>query len=119
MNIERVKIADLHEDPANARKHGEKNRATVRASLQEFGQVEALVVEAGTGRVLGGNCRLAELRALGVEEAEQDHGLGGHVPRDVEQFGQGVQRFGFGHASHSPPGRTHAAFGASATHPRQ
>jgi len=64
----RVPITELHEDPANARRHGERNRATVRASLQEFGQVEALVVEAGTGRVLGGNCRLAELRELSETE---------------------------------------------------
>jgi len=74
-----VPISGLHEDPANARKHPDRNRATVRASLQEFGQVEALVVEKGTGRVIGGNCRLGELRALGVEEvmvAEVDlHGI--------------------------------------------
>lgn len=63
-----VALDTLHEDPANARKHPDRNRATVRASLQEFGQVEALVVEAGTGRVIGGNCRLAELRALGRKE---------------------------------------------------
>jgi len=64
-----VRIDTLHEDPANARKHPERNRAAVRSSLKEFGQVEALVVQKGTGRVIGGNCRLAELRAMGVEEA--------------------------------------------------
>lgn len=63
-----VPIADLHEDPANVRLHPDRNRSTVRASLQEFGQVEALVVEKGTGRVIGGNCRLGELRALGRTE---------------------------------------------------
>lgn len=62
-------LADLHEDPANVRRHPERNRAAVRASLAEFGQVETLVVQAGTGRVLGGNCRLAELRSLNVKEA--------------------------------------------------
>lgn len=64
-----VPLSDLHEDPANVRKHGDRNRAAVRASLAEFGQVEPLVVEKGTGRVLGGNCRLGELRALGQTEA--------------------------------------------------
>lgn len=64
-----VSLDELHEDPANARKHGQRNRNAVRSSLREFGQVETLVVEAGTGRVLGGNCRLAELRAMGVQEA--------------------------------------------------
>jgi len=63
-----VPIDSLHEDPANARAHPERNRATVRASLLEFGQVEPLVVQKVTGRVIGGNCRLGELRALGVEE---------------------------------------------------
>lgn len=63
-----VPLSSLHEDPANARKHGDRNRATVRASLQEFGQVQVLVVESGTGRVIGGNCTLGECRALGMEE---------------------------------------------------
>lgn len=62
-----VPVASLHEDPANVRRHPDRNREVVRASLREFGQVEALVVEKGTGRVIGGNCRLAVLRALGVE----------------------------------------------------
>ena len=64
-----VSLDQLHEDPGNVRRHGDRNRAAVRASLREFGQVEPLVVQAGTGRVLGGNCRLAELRALGQTEA--------------------------------------------------
>lgn len=64
-----IPLSELHEDPANVRQHGTRNRAAVRASIQEFGQVETLVVQAGTGRVLGGNCRLAELRALGRDAA--------------------------------------------------
>ena len=66
--FKRVPIDTLHEDPANARKHPERNRSAVRSSLAEFGQVEALVVQKGTGRVIGGNARLGEMRALGVEE---------------------------------------------------
>mgnify|MGYP003144603562 CR=1 FL=1 len=66
--VRRVPIDSLHEDPANARAHPERNREAVRASLREFGQVEALVVQQGTGLVIGGNCRLVELRALGVED---------------------------------------------------
>lgn len=64
-----IPLSELHEDPANVRRHGERNRASVRASILEFGQVETLVVQRGTGRVLGGNCRLGELRALGREGA--------------------------------------------------
>jgi len=70
IEFKRVPIDTLHEDPANARRHPERNRAAVRSSLSEFGQVEALVVQRGTGRVIGGNCRLGELRALGVEEVQ-------------------------------------------------
>lgn len=70
MNAPRlIPLAELHEDPQNARTHDARNRAAVRASLQDFGQVETLVVQKGTGRVLGGNCRLGELRALGAVEA--------------------------------------------------
>jgi hypothetical protein len=68
VTIRRVPIGSLKEDPRNARRHPDRNRAVVRASLEEFGQVEPLVVQAGTGLVIGGNCRLAELRALGVED---------------------------------------------------
>ncbi|MFA5802976.1 MAG: hypothetical protein WC911_10990 [Thermoleophilia bacterium] len=63
-------LADLHEDPANARKHPEPNRLVVAGSLKEFGQVQVLVVERGTGRVIGGNCTLGECRALGMEEVQ-------------------------------------------------
>lgn len=80
----RVSVASLHEDPANARKHGTRNRATVRASLARFGQVQTLAVEAGTGRVLGGNCTLGELRALGVEEVQVcEVGVHGRAAREL------------------------------------
>lgn len=68
--IKRVRIDTLHEDPANVRKHGQKNMAAIRASLQEFGQVEPLVVQAGSGKVIGGNGRLAAMRALKWEDCE-------------------------------------------------
>ena len=58
-------LAELHEDPANARLHPERNLSAVRASLMQFGQVEPLVVQKGTGKVIGGNGRLAVMRALG------------------------------------------------------
>lgn len=63
-----VAIDTLHEDPANAKKHPEKNLAAIRASLLEFGQVEPLIVMADTNRVIGGNGRLAVMRDLGWTE---------------------------------------------------
>lgn len=70
LKVVRVAIDSLHEDPANARKHGDANRAAIRASLQEFGQVVPIVVLKGTGRVIGGNGTLGEMRRLGWTEAD-------------------------------------------------
>jgi hypothetical protein len=66
----RVPLDALHTDPANARKHGEENMAAIVASLRRFGQAEPLVVHAATGRVIGGNGRLAAMRKLGWTEAD-------------------------------------------------
>lgn len=63
--IERVAIGDLHEDPANARKHGKKNVDAIRSSLKQFGQVEPLVVQKSSGKVIGGNGRLSVMRDEG------------------------------------------------------
>jgi ParB-like chromosome segregation protein Spo0J len=68
--VRRVPLDSLHEDPANVRLHDEKNRASIRESLFAFGQVEPLVVQRGTGRVIGGNARLGEMRAIGLDECD-------------------------------------------------
>jgi DNA modification methylase len=70
IEYKRVKLADLHEDPANARLHPEENLADIRASLREFGQVEPLVVKADTQKVIGGNGRIRVMRELGWEECD-------------------------------------------------
>jgi DNA modification methylase len=66
----RVKISDLHADPANARRHDERNLAAIADSLRTFGQVEPLVVQKATGRVIGGNGRLEVLRKQGATECD-------------------------------------------------
>ncbi len=66
----RAKIADLHEDDRNARRHGKKNLQSIRQSMEVFGQVEPLVVQAGTGKVIGGNGRLSVMRDLGWTECQ-------------------------------------------------
>jgi len=58
-------IGSLTEDPRNARKHPTNNLAAIKASLLQFGQVEPLVVQKSTGRVIGGNGRLQVMRDLG------------------------------------------------------
>jgi DNA modification methylase len=65
LTVRRVPIVEIHHDPANARLHGERNLATITSSLKEFGQVEPLVVQKGTGKVIGGNGRLTAMIALG------------------------------------------------------
>ena len=70
---EAVPIADLWEDPANARTHDERNLASITASLRSFGQVDPLIVLRDTkdkkrnGKVLAGNGRLVAMRDLGWE----------------------------------------------------
>jgi len=66
----RVPLSELHQDPGNVRAHGERNMAAIRDSLRRFGQAEPLVVQKGTGRVIGGNGRLAAMQSLGWTECD-------------------------------------------------
>lgn len=68
--VRRISIADLHLDASNARQHGERNLEAIKGSLTQFAQVEPLVVQKSTGRVIGGNGRLVAMRALGWTEAD-------------------------------------------------
>lgn len=70
MDVRSMPIGDLVEDPNNARLHPERNLAIIRDSLNRFGQVEPLVVQAGTNVVIGGNGRLSVMRDLGWDTAE-------------------------------------------------
>ncbi len=70
LTIRRVPISSLHLDPANARAHGEANMEAIVASLRRFGQAEPLVVQAQTGRVIGGNGRLVAMKQLGWTECD-------------------------------------------------
>lgn len=70
LTIRRVPLGALHPDPANARSHGERNLEAIKASLARFGQVEPLVIQKSTGRVIGGHGRLESMRALGWIEAD-------------------------------------------------
>jgi hypothetical protein len=65
----RMPFGKLHLDPANARKHGQRNLDVIRASLRTFTQVEPLVVQKSTGRIIGGNGRFVVLREEGALEA--------------------------------------------------
>ena len=60
-------IGELQEDPGNARKHGERNQASIKASLEDFGQQKPVVCLAD-GTVIAGNGVLAAARELGWAE---------------------------------------------------
>lgn len=66
----RVSIDDVFEDPANARKHGAENLTAIKASLRSFGQVEPLIVQRSSMKVIGGNGRLKVMRQLGWTEVD-------------------------------------------------
>jgi hypothetical protein len=68
--IRRVRLDDLHQDAANVRLHDRRNLDSIIASLKQFGQVEPLVVQKGTNKVIGGNGRLAAMREIGTVEAD-------------------------------------------------
>ena len=70
LTVIRKKISDLHTDPANANRHPENNLRAIADSLHEFGQVEPLIVQKGTGKVIGGNGRLEVLRKSGAQEVD-------------------------------------------------
>ena len=62
-------LSDLQHDGANPRRHGKKNMAAIRDSLTRFGQVEPLIVQRSSMRVVGGNGRLEVMRSLKWERA--------------------------------------------------
>jgi ParB-like chromosome segregation protein Spo0J len=70
MKIESVSIDAVHLDPKNARKHNEKNLAAIRGSIEQFNQVEPLIVQKSTGKIIGGNGRYAVLKELGHKKVD-------------------------------------------------
>lgn len=68
MQIEKVPIGSISFDPANARKHPEKNLAAIEGSLRRFGQRKPIVVRNGV--VIAGNGTLAAAKKLGWKEID-------------------------------------------------
>jgi DNA modification methylase/ParB-like chromosome segregation protein Spo0J len=64
MAVEVVAVADLHIDPANVRRHPERNMAAIKASLARFNQVKPIVID-GNNVVRAGNGTLEAARELG------------------------------------------------------
>jgi hypothetical protein len=68
--IRRVPLDAIHPDPANARLHPERNLEAIKASLTRFQQVEPLLLQKRSGRLIAGHGRLDAMRALGWKDAE-------------------------------------------------
>jgi site-specific DNA-methyltransferase (adenine-specific) len=66
MQIEKRSIAELSNDPANARKHNDRNIESIIASLRRFGQQKPIVIDI-TGVVRAGNGTLEAAKRLGWE----------------------------------------------------
>jgi site-specific DNA-methyltransferase (adenine-specific) len=64
LEVERVEVSTLLNDPANVRKHNERNLESIKASLARFGQQKPIVV-GRDGVVIAGNGTLAAARSLG------------------------------------------------------
>ena len=67
MKTKQVKIETLLNDPANVRKHDQRNIDAIKASLQKFGQQKPIVVDK-KGIVVAGNGTLAAAKDLGWNE---------------------------------------------------
>ena len=69
MQIFKIKVADLSNDPANARKHDDRNIDSIVASLRRFGQQKPIVIDA-SNVVRAGNGTLEAAKRLGWDFIE-------------------------------------------------
>lgn len=65
MQIERIEIEALTPDPANARKHDDRNIGAIVASLKRFGQQKPIVIDKANV-VRAGNGTLAAAKVMGL-----------------------------------------------------
>ena len=64
-----MKVSDLSQDPANARKHDDRNINSIIASLRRFGQQKPIVIDA-SNVVRAGNGTLEAAKRLGWDSIE-------------------------------------------------
>lgn len=70
ITVTRVGIGDVFPDERNPRLHGERNIEAIMDSFRQFGQVEPLLVQEGTGKLIAGHGRLEALGRLGETEVD-------------------------------------------------
>ena len=64
-----MKVSDLSQDPANARKHDDRNIDSIIASLRRFGQQKPIVIDA-SNVVRAGNGTLEAAKRLGWKQLD-------------------------------------------------
>lgn len=69
MKIKTAPIDSISQDPANLRKHGERNIDAIVASLRKFGQQHPIVIDS-KGIILSGNGRYMAAVKLGWHEIQ-------------------------------------------------
>ena len=69
MKTESVAIESISQDPANVRRHGERNLSAIVASLRKFGQQKPIVVSKD-GIILAGNGTYEAARKLGWDKID-------------------------------------------------
>jgi ParB-like chromosome segregation protein Spo0J len=69
MKTESVDLDSISQDPANVRKHGERNLSAIVASLRKFGQQKPIVVSKD-GIILAGNGTYEAARKLGWDKID-------------------------------------------------
>jgi len=69
LRMKRVALDSLTPDPDNAAEHPEDNVEAILASLQEFGQIDPLIVQQSTRKIIAGNARYAVMLSMGWTHA--------------------------------------------------
>lgn len=69
MDTQRINITELSSDPANARKHSQRNIEAIASSLRRFGQQKPIVVDK-SNVVRAGNGTLEAARHLGWDQID-------------------------------------------------
>ena len=69
MDTQRINISELSSDPANARKHSQRNIEAIASSLRRFGQQKPIVVDK-SNVVRAGNGTLEAARHLGWDQID-------------------------------------------------
>ena len=78
MKTETANLSDLAIDPANVRKHDDRNLAAIKSSLSRFGQQKPIVIRPD-GSVVAGNGTLAAAQSLGWETLTSKKATANHA----------------------------------------